>query len=293
MHFLLLCMLSSTGIFIVFKFIDHLHIPSFPVIVINYLVATLLGLMISTGHPGIRETGRMEWLPAGMLIGILFIALFFLVASSSGRAGISITTVAGKMSVIFPITFSLLIDHSDRFTFLKALAILFTLTGVAMTVYRPFSRLTDRSAVYIPLLLFVGMGVVDSLVKYAQYRFVGDGETALFSTVLFLNAFLAGFIILMSHPRKLEAFRSPGVWVWGVLLGVVNFGSVFFLIRTLNYRSAAGIGMDSSVIFGVNNIGIVILSVLAGLWIFREHLRPLNWLGIFVSLLALIFFALG
>ena len=49
MHFLLLCIRSSTAIFSVFKSIGHFNVPSFPVIVVNYLVATLSGFMIKPG----------------------------------------------------------------------------------------------------------------------------------------------------------------------------------------------------------------------------------------------------
>ncbi len=105
MHFLLLCILSSTGIFIVFKTIDRYGIPSFPVIVINYLLATLLGFLINPDHSRITDIREMEWLPASMIIGILFILMFFLVAYSTKTAGISVTTVASKMSVFFPSCF--------------------------------------------------------------------------------------------------------------------------------------------------------------------------------------------
>jgi EamA domain-containing membrane protein RarD len=72
----------------------------------------------------------------------------------------------------------------------------------------------------------------------------------------------------------------------------VNFGSIFFLVRALNYSSAAGKGMDSSVIFGANNISIVALSVLVGLLIFKEKLKFVNWIGVVLSALALLLFTL-
>lgn len=293
MYFLLLCILSSTGIFIVFQSIDRLKLPSFPVIVINYLLATFLGFLINPGRAGLTEIRQMEWLPASMVIGILFIVMFFLVAYSTKTAGISVTTVASKMSVIFPIIFSLLIDPSDLFTSTKAIAILCALAGVSMTVYKPRNGKFNPAAIFIPLLLFVGMGLVDSLVKFAQHRFVNDNETALFSAVLFLNAFLAGILVLIFSPRQLIFFKRINIWAWGILLGAVNFGSIFFLVRALNFKSAAGSGMDSSVIFGVNNTGIVALSVLVGLWVFKEQLKPVNWVGIICSAIALILFALG
>ena len=80
---------------------------------------------------------------------------------------------------------------------------------------------------------------------------------------------------------------------WGILLGGVNFGSIFFLVRALNYISSSGRVIDSSVIFGVNNTGIVALSVLVGFWIFKGRLQPINWMGIALSAVALILFAFG
>jgi len=293
MHFLILCILSSTSIFVIFKSIDRQDIPAFPVIVINYLIASILGFVINPGGINISAIREAQWLPISALIGILFIIMFFLIAFSSRRAGISITTVASKMSVIFPILFSLIIDPSDQLSGIKTAAIFATLAGVGFTVYKPREGILDPAVIYIPLILFIGMGGVDSLVKFAQHRFVNDSHTALFSAVLFLNAFISGLIALMFFPKYFRSFAKPAIWGWGLLLGAVNFGSIFFLVRALNYVRPSGSGIDSSVIFGVNNIGIVALSVLAGLWLFREKLLLLNWLGVLLSALALLLFALG
>ena len=293
MQFLILCILSSTGIFVVFKFVDRFNFPPLPVIVINYFTATTLGFLIQASPMSVPDMVRSEWFPVSTLIGILFIVMFFLVAYSSKKAGISITTVASKMSVIFPILFSILIEPTDRMTLMKAFAIACTLTGVALTVYRPRDEKLDKAAIYIPLLLFAGMGVVDSLVKFAQHRYVGDSEVAPFSSLLFLNAFASGLLVLLVMPRLFKNFIRPGIWAWGIMLGAVNFGSVFFLVRALNYLSPEGISTDSSVIFGINNIGIVSLSVLAGLLLFRERLKPLNWIGIGLSAIALVLFMFG
>jgi len=292
MHFLLLCILSSTGIFIIFKILDRLSIPSFPVIVINYLTATLLGFLINAGEVSLDSIRQTGWLPMSMLIGVMFILMFFLIAFSSQKAGISVTTVASKMSVVFPIAFSMILDSSDHLTLIKALAIAVAFGGVIMTIYKPETGKLDRAVVYIPLLLFVGMGVVDSLVKLAQHRHVMDADTALFSAILFLNAFLTGLLAMLFYRKDNKQFARGTTWFWGLLLGTVNFGSIFFLVRTLNYESAAGRSMDGSVVFGANNISIVALSVLAGFLVFREKLSALNWVGIVLSALALLLFAL-
>jgi len=293
MHFLILCILSSTGIFIIFKIIDRIGFPSFPVIIINYLAATLLGFLINAVPVSVADLKGAGWLPLSLLIGVLFIVMFFLVAYSTRKAGISVTTVASKMSVIFPIVFSLIIDPSDQLTTVKLAGIICALSGVGLTVSKPVTARFDIRIIYIPLVLFIGMGFVDSLVKYAQHNFVRDPDTAVFGAILFLNAFLTGLIMLVFFPKYHRWFLKPSIWGWGILLGIVNFGSIFFMIRTLNYRSLQGTGIDSSVVFGVNNIGIVSLSVLAGLWIFREKLFPLNWIGITLSITAILLFTLG
>jgi len=292
MHFLLLCILSSTAIFVTFKTINRFNIPAFPVIVINYLVATLLGFLIYKGDTGLTSIPGSQWLPISIIIGILFILMFFLVAFSTRKAGISITTVASKMSVIFPIVFSLIIDPSDQLSFLKTVAIVIALSGVILTVYNKAEKDTRRSIIFIPLLLFVGMGLVDSLVKLAQQQYVSDEETALFSAILFLNAFLSGILAAIFYRKHNPYFLKVKVWGWGLLLGAVNFGSIFFLVRALHYASPSGMHMDSSVIFGANNISIVALSVIVGLVIFREKLMFINWVGVVLSALALLLFTL-
>ncbi len=75
MLFLILCILSSTSIFVVFKSIDRFGIPTFPVIVINYLTASILGFVINTGGIDAGVIRNAEWLPISMIIGVLFIIL--------------------------------------------------------------------------------------------------------------------------------------------------------------------------------------------------------------------------
>lgn len=293
MIYLILSIFSSTGIFLVFKFLDHKSLPSFPVILINYFTASILGFLINADRIIIATIIEAPWIPISVIIGFLFIVMFFVIARSSSEAGISITTVASKMSVVFPIAFSMIIDPTDRLTVLKAAAVISALTGVLLTVYEPIRTPTNKKRVLIPLLLFIGMGIVDSLVKFAQHSFVRDENTALFSAVLFFMAFFTGILILPFRMEGISEFKKGPVWIWGILLGIVNFGSIFMMVSALNFVSSDGIRIDSSIVFGANNIGIVSFSVLAGLLIFREKLHRINWVGITISALAIILFTLS
>lgn len=293
MTYLILCIFSSTGIFLVFKFIDQKQLPSFPVIIINYLVAAIMGFLINANQMQFSDLFTAGWIPVSILIGFLFIVMFFLVARSSNEAGISVTTVASKMSVVFPISFSMMIDPSDQLTLMKASAVFATLTGVMLTIYEPGKSLQARKRTFLPLALFIGMGLVDSLVKFAQHSYVSDRETALFSAVLFTMAFLTGLVILPFRKAGVREFKINAVWWWGLLLGIVNFGSIYLMVSALNHVNDHGSRIDSSIIYGANNIGIVSLSVLAGLVIFREKLRTVNWIGIAISAGAIVLFSIS
>ena len=293
MIYLILCILSSTGIFVIFKIIGHRQLPSFPVILINYFVATTTGLLLGGRNLSFSQLFHNSWIPVSILIGFFFIVMFFLVARSSSVAGISVTTVASKMSVVFPIVFSMSIDPGDNLTLVKSLAILAALTGVLLTVYRPGIFHRASAGFIIPFILFVGMGMVDSLVKFAQYRYVGNDDRAAFSAILFLMAFLTGILCIPFIAKGSRSFKNKSVWLWGLLLGLVNFGSIYFMVSALNYVNPAGNRIDSSVIFGTNNIGIVTLSVMAGMLFFRERLNPVNWMGIVISLISLLLFTIS
>ncbi len=289
--FLLLSIFSSTGIFLIFRLIEKRGIGTFPVIVINYIVPSALGFSLSRG---ILLDGAAFPLPfyfLATLIGVLFIVMFFVVGRSSQKAGMGITTIAGKMSVIFPIAFSILYDPEDVLSALKMVGILVTLPGVLLTVWKKKQDLPDPAYIYLPLILFIGMGVVDSLVKLAQYSYISEHNLSLFTAILFSISALVGLgISLFSKDRLLSLFR-PGVLFWGICLGTVNFGSIYFLVRTLDHEDPVTGKLDSSIVFGINNIGIVSLSLLLGFLLFSEKLSRQNIAGISICVLAIILLA--
>lgn len=282
MIFLLLSIISSASIFVIFKLLNKYKIPVFNVIVINYIAAATLGFLISSVEIKFSDILSANWLPFSFLIGILFIVFFYIIGLSSQKAGISITTVASKMSVVIPILFSI-VYYSETINSLKISGIVLAIFAVGFTVYKKHTQQTDSSNIYLPLILFIGMGVVDSMVKYSQHEFVNNELSAIFSAILFSVAAFTGITISLLKKQTITNFKNPLVWINGSLLGIANYGSIYFLILTLNNNI-----FDSSVIFGINNIGIVSLSVLVGLLAFKEKLKPINWFGIGLSLIAIV-----
>jgi drug/metabolite transporter (DMT)-like permease len=289
MVFLLLSILSSTSIFIVFKLIGRYKVNTFSAIIVNYIIACSAGFFLSHSNPFTNEIFKSDWLPLSIFLGFLFITMFRLIGQSVHKVGVSTTSVATKMSVIIPILFTVAIETNDTLTFLKICGIALALIAVFLASYKPDKGHIQISTTLLPLMIFVGIGVLDSLVKYAQFRYVSNDLNPLFSGITFGIAGLTGILLLPFNQNAAKEFKRVKTWIFGIILGLSNFGSMYFFIRALNHiNTSTGRQTQGSVIFGINNIGIVALGVFFGYLLFKERPTKLNWSGIALSLIAIV-----
>jgi EamA domain-containing membrane protein RarD len=172
-------------------------------------------------------------------------------------------------------------------TTLKGTGIALALLSVLFTIYRKRTIDFDPRYLYLPAILFIGMGIIDSIIKLAQYHYIDNGTSTLFSAVLFSIAAITGLVTNFIRQNNFKTLLKPRTLFWGTLLGLGNYGSIYFLILALNYKMDSGETLDGSVVFGINNIGIVGLSVIIGLLAFKEKLTWLNWLGVVLSAVAI------
>ena len=133
------------------------------------------------------------------------------------------------------------------------------------------------------MLLFFGSGVIDTTLKYIEVNFVPDQEVAIFSASLFSIAAFFGLIILgVKTLKKREVFGLKNI-IAGIILGVPNYYSIVFLIKALQTD-----GFESSTLFTINNVAIVIVSSIVGLLLFKEHFSRRNKIGVFLAILGIL-----
>jgi len=286
MIFLWLSICCSIGIYFLFKIRDRFDVQLSHSIIINYFTATVLGLSLSTESVQIQSIIKAEWLPFAFLIGALFVIMFYLIGISSEKAGISVTSMATRLSMILPILVSLLFFEKD-FSLSKLTKLTITFVAVLLAITpKPGSKL-QKTVLFLPFILFIGSGSIDSLVKVAQHLFVPEKETNLFSLSLFGISFLTSLLLLFKKEKNRKMNLLPTL-LFGITLGLVNFGSLLFLIKALNQS-----GHDSSLIFAINNLSIVCFSLIVGYSFFKERLSKLNMIGIIVSVFCLIILVAG
>ncbi|MGQ9846950.1 MAG: hypothetical protein ACUVQP_05525 [Bacteroidales bacterium] len=287
MIFLLLAILSSTLIFVLFKLFTYFSINTYQAIVINYLTAGIIGFIINNNYTLLNGIFRFNWIYFALFVGVLFFLTFLLIQYSTQNIGLSITTVACKMSVVIPIIFSIIYDHEKIF-FSKLAAIVLSILSIFLLVKRDENNLIKNHQwwiLFLPLFLFLGLGLSDTLVKLLQNEYIKPDDSSFFTSSLFSFSFIASFLIGVFQKQFFKNFLKIQNLIGGILLGLANFGSLLYLLKALNYS-----GYESSIVFGMVNLGIILLSVLIGLVLFNEKLKTINWVGIALALVSIVMF---
>jgi len=281
MAYLILSILSSSMIYVIFRVAKNYNCKLSSLITYNYLAATALGLLLFRPFKTSSVANAGNWLPFGIVLGILFILMFYLIGNSSQKAGITVTTLANKLSLVFPVLFSL-IYFNEQISTIKYIGLGTAFIAVVLTVYKKDVKKTNLLFVVLPLLIFFGSGLVDSIVKYVQAVKISDAEVALYTIVVFFVAFICGLGISIFSKNKFTF--HPATLFLGLLLGLANFGSLFFIIKALNNSN-----IDSSLVFALNNMSVVALTALLGTLIFNERLNKINFAGIVLAIVSLYF----
>ncbi|MDC3299018.1 EamA family transporter [Flavobacteriaceae bacterium] len=283
MFYLLISICISSFLFVIFKLFDVLKVNTFQAIVVNYFVAAVLGFYLSNNSVSFQEIPNQPWFIGAFLLGIMFILVFNVMALTSQKNGLSVASVSSKMSVVIAIVFGVWY-YEESLGFIKLLGILLALIAVYLTSVKEKKETTVKQvSLLFPILLFFGSGAIDTSLKFIETRFVEEGGVPLFSATIFGCAFILGMIILLYQIIK-GAFRLEFKNILGgILLGVPNYFSIVYLLKALSTD-----GMESSTAFTLNNVGIVILSTLFGLFIFKEKLIWKNWLGIVIAIVSIL-----
>ena len=137
--------------------------------------------------------------------------------------------------------------------------------------------------VFLPIILFFGMGLENSILIYAKEKFINESVSALFAATLFSVALLSGIILMLFKPSVFKGFAKPKTLVLGAILGLFNYGSIYFMLMTLN----SGV-FSNAVSYGIVNVGIVALTVLTGTVFFKEKLSKLNIVGVSLALITFV-----
>lgn len=291
MLYLLLSIVTSSALVLLFKLFDKKRVNIFQAIVFNYWAATATALLFTSHRPEVFSGAFLQktWLPLALGLGSLFIIVFNLTSVTTVRFGVSTASVASKLGLVFPVLLAFTV-YGEGFSTLKLIGIALAFAAVILTSLKTNNEHHKHGFIeaLLPFLVFIGSGACDSLTQFATKNYVGNEDAELFSLLLFFSAALAGTVALAYSVLAKNISVSPKNITWGAVLGFINYFSFLFLLKAL-----ANLSWGSSVIFPVNNLGVVAFSSLIGILLFKEKISRVNLVGLLLAAASIITIMLG
>ena len=284
MYNIIYTILLFNVLIIVFKMFEKYKVDNLQALIVNYITAGFCSYLFLETDFSLNYILESDWLYHSMIIGTLFIIIFNFYAFGIQKAGVAVTTVANRMSLIIPVCAALILyPEENTFTLLKGIAFFLALTGIYLSSTKRGKLSFDKKYLWLIILVFVGQGISDSIFNDFAQKFPNEGSY-LFFMVLFFMASISGILILSGRSiRARNPLQLKSIF-WGVIFGIPNFFSLVFLLKALG-------SISSSIVFPIVGMGVVISSSLIGLLLFQEKLTRSNWIGILLSICAIYIFS--
>jgi len=279
--YLLLSILFNSLLFVIIKLFAKFNIDALQALVVNYLVAFLVGLFFLNNSLAPAEIIHEDWFKGSLFLGFVFISTFYATTITSQRNGLSVASVASKMSVIIPITLGVIL-YNETLGVIKIIGIALALIAVYFTSKKETGEVKQVNSLLFPILVFLGAGTIDSSLKYLQTYHVPTNQIGLFSSVTFFCAFSVGIVTIVFLTIRGKIKFSGRNILGGIALGLPNFFSLYYLVKMLEAKA-----FESATLFTIHNIVIVIASTFVGVLFFKEQISMRNAFGIGLALFAL------
>ncbi|HEV7382915.1 MAG TPA: hypothetical protein VGN64_24130 [Dyadobacter sp.] len=290
----ILAVLFTVALYLIMRAYPQHKVNSFHAIVFNYYSCVATGLVLT---PDLGVFSQVSFTSTGTLLtlslGTLFVVAFMLIGLTAQKVSVTAASLAGNMSLVIPVLFGLFVfkNNNKEFTALNYTGLLVALIALALgAVQQSANKSTetrsDNSSAYLfwllPVLTFMGSGTNNTLINYLSATYYAPGQSTVFMIIACAGAVLIGTTLLLYKifvQREELTYRSV---LGGLLLGVPNFLSLYFLLKAL-----AAFGNSAAYVFPVYNILTMLVSSFAA-WIFyKERLNVYNKIGLFLAVVAI------
>ncbi|MEO8172194.1 MAG: EamA family transporter [Sediminibacterium sp.] len=276
-----------------FKVCEKYKVSIFQAIVFNYITCVITGSFVNGSFPVNASAIDTPWFKWACVMGILFVSIFNIVGITAQKIGVAVTSVANKLSLIIPVVLSVYL-YGESVKGWKLTGVILALVAVILTCYPTKQQDAGKEnrikkwEYILPLILFIGSGLLDALINHVQKQYVTEENKNAFLISGFLSAAVIGSVLLLIQyaiGKQKFAFKNLAA---GIIIGIPNYFSIWCLVRFLKQSP-----LQSSASIPVNNMGIVLFSSVVAWLLFKEKLSKINWFGIALSLISIYLIAFG
>ena len=270
---LLLAILSSALVSAMLRIGERRTSGRYGRFAMNYLSASVLACAAMPNRAFSLGAGGWTALGLGAAQGLLYLGTLVILQSSIRRNGVILSGTFARLGLVVPMLLAVAL-FGELPTGVQLAG--FLLACAAIWLIRTDSAGETAGSKGGLLLLLVCSGLTDSLAKV----FEAVGSRALdgwFLLLTFLVA-LAACLGLMVWKRERLGWREV---LYGCLVGVPNYGSMFFLLRALTQLPAV-------LVYPTYSAGAILAISLIGVAAFRERPGRRQWAGLTMILAALV-----
>ena|GEM_PF-83875 len=318
MLYLFLTVACSVLLGFIFKLFSRFGVDGFQAIVFNYFTCFICGWLHLGQFPIQAEDFGTPWMPYALVLGLIFISGFNMAELTVRHFGVTIGQIMQKMSILLTVPFAILAYHESA-GWMKIVGFLFALASIVLVNWPRTPELRSgapnmppeqssgasnmppelrsgasntppeqssgvlggKNLRWIPIGTWILAGLLEVLLVRVQNEKFADMSDPTFIITIFGTAGVLGLILaLIGWTKKRLQFSWKNV-VAGIILGIPNYGSMLFMLLALSS------GLEGSFVFPIVNVGIIVVTTIGAVALFREKLSPLNWTGIVMAVAAI------
>ena len=281
MLFLLLSVICSVTVGVIFKMSRRYDANPEQIVAFNYTIALLLCYFFF--EPNLSDDKVVFPWHLYIPLGILLPTIFLVLAKSIQQVGIVKTDVAQRMSLFIPILAAWLL-FGESFSLLKVSALIIAFPALLCILHKPTQN--NNSQWIYPVVVLLGFGAIDILFKQIALQTTLPYTTSLF--VVFAIALILMVAVLLQQILFKKQKIAINTIFFGIAVGLFNFGNILFYLK-----AHQAFVQNPSTVFAGMNLGVILLGSLIGVFAFKEKLTKLNYIGLFVALIAIILIVLS
>ena len=277
MLFLIFSIICSVIVGVIFKITRKYNTNSIQIVAFNYVFALILCYV--TFSPDISQVHATAPWNIYIAIGVLLPVVFLFLIASIKHMGIVKTDAAQRLSLFIPILAAWFIFKED-FNSYKLIGLLIGFVALLFILRKNTGN--DQNKWIYPTIVLLGFGVIDILFKQVALYTALPYTTSLF--VIFDIALAVSLLVVIYYSVIKKVKLELKNILFGGLVGLFNFGNILFYLKAHKAFSE-----NPSTVFAGMNLGVIVLGSLIGLLFFKEKLSKINFVGIFLALIAIIF----
>jgi drug/metabolite transporter (DMT)-like permease len=263
--FLALAIIFSSGVAMTMKVANTKELKLGQFLAVNYIVCILALLAWGAWQAPIRNS-TFIW-SLGIFVGVMYVLSLLLFNQAITIAGLALSTTLMRLSSALP-TLGSLVLFAEETNLYQILGLILAFSCLPLASKEPlrFGQAGKKvwKGMLWGMLLFTVYGMTDFTFKI-QTEWEPLANPSSFMTTIF------GTALLLTFPQLFKGTRpTKQCLFWGAVLGITNVLTTYFWIRTLTY-------LPGSVAYPSLGLGVIALTTLASLLIWREKLRPANF----------------